>query len=916
MAERNNNAQPNPKQEQVNIDRRSYLQTVGATGAGLALGGTGVSTLGSEPAAASLKSNDEVGFFIIDDFEDDDLSEYTFDKGSSGASIVDNPTYHGDDVLQISGTDTEMISTSGLDYYPAAGDTFRYWVRGHNGADRINLTYGVQDHQNRYFARVNPVQGSVALYRYENGSATLLADKGVSLSQDTWYEAEIAWSSTGDHTFTLSDAAGNQVAQISATDPTWSSGGVGYDAYLSDGGTVYIDYVTKGTRDPSDGCLIVDNFQDGDLNEYRFDRGSSGASVVTSPTKTGEYALEIAGTSTEMISTAGLNHYPSAGSTMSYWIRGTNGADRTNFTYGVQDHTNRYFVRVNPEQGALGLYRTENGTSTKLAGTGVALSQDTWYEVDIEWARDGTHTVTLFNSSGTQLAQISATDSTWSSGGVGYDAYLSGSEAAYFDGVTIDDLDDTGEGVIVENFEDGDLSEYSFDRGSSGASVVSSTTFDGSYALQISGTNTEMIRTSGLPKEPQTGDTFSCWVRPTDGAGSSGVANFTYGVQDHDNRYYVQLDFADGILGLVQYENGSGTFLDSDSSVNYSEGVWYEVVVEWRTNGRHVVTLRDGDDVAELSAKDTTWSTGGTGYDAYVSNGGTVHFDYVTKGKHRTPDVGKVVDDFDDGDLSEYTFDRGGSGARLVSTPPYYGSHALELSGTAVEMISTSGLPRYPEAGNQFRCRVRATGGADKINFTYGVQDHNNRYFVRVNFATDRLALYRYENETATKLAANSTGFCLAEDTWFRIEIEWETNGEHTVKLYNDSEDLLSQFTATDSTWSTGGIGYDAYLSDGGTVYFDHVLVDGLARKYDSLHDAHGKFSDMSSKTLSDNGYESRKKATVTYQDGYSYEKTVAYTGNDKYRIEDSNARYWTRRTPEAINQTTMALERTEAQNE
>ena len=906
------NEMPDSNRRKATIDRRSYLQTIGATGTGLALGGTGVSTLGSESASASLESNDEVGFFIIDDFEDDDLSEYTFDRGSSGASIVDSPTYHGDDVLQISGTDTEMISTSGLDYYPAAGDTFRYWVRGHNGADRINLTYGVQDHQNRYFARVNPAQGHVALYRYENGSGTLLADQGVSLSQDTWYEAEIAWSSTGDHTFTLSDAAGNQLAQISATDSTWSSGGVGYDAYLSDGGTVYIDYVTKGTRDPSDGRLIVDNFEDNDLDEYRFDRGSSGASVVTSPTKTGSHALEIAGTSTEMISTSWLPHYPSAGSTISYWVRGTGGADDLNLSYGVQDHTNRYFVRVDIANNDLFLFRYEGGNSYQLAEDAtVSLSQDAWYEVEVEWARDGTHTVTLFDNSGTQLAQISATDSTWSSGGIGYDAYLSSGEAVYFDSVTIEDLDDSGEGVVVENFEDGDLSEYSFDRGSSGASVVSSTTFDGSYALQVSGTNTEMIRTTGLPKEPQAGDVFSCWVRATDGAGSSGIANFTYGVQDHDNRYYVQLDFADGFLGLARYENGSGTFLDTDTSVNFSEDRWYKVTVTWHDNGLHVVDLSVNETrITSLSASDSTWWNGGLGFDAYVDSGGTVFFDYVTKGGHEAPDAGASVDGFEDADLSEYSFDQGSSGTRIVSAPTFLGEHALEIRGTATEMISTSGLDNYPTAGDRFRAHVRATGGADKFNLSYGVQDHENRYFVRVNFATSRLALYRYENGSGNKLAAESGGFCLAEDTWFRIEVDWRADGAHTVILYNDSEDELARISTSDGTWTSGGVGYDAYLSGDETVYVDLVLVDGLGKKILDKEDSHGSLQDQDCKRLSDNGNEARYKVTYHYEDGTSYETEQIHREGDTYKMIDSNNTFWKRDSPEFKNTRQRKLDR------
>ena len=141
------------------IDRRSYLKMVGA-GAGFTAGGTGLTSLGSQ----SVRAAQESPCNTVENFEDTDLSEYEFDRGKSGASLVTSPTYSGGYALEISGTNTEMISMNGLEHYPAAGDVFSTWVRGTNNADRINITYGVQNHLNRYFARINPEQGHVALY--------------------------------------------------------------------------------------------------------------------------------------------------------------------------------------------------------------------------------------------------------------------------------------------------------------------------------------------------------------------------------------------------------------------------------------------------------------------------------------------------------------------------------------------------------------------------------------------------------------------------------------------------------------------------------------------------------------------------------------------------------------------------------
>jgi hypothetical protein len=897
------------------IDRRDYLKLAG-TGAGFAIGGVGSSTMATSPVRAA--SGDDL---IIEDFEDNDLDEYDVDRGSN-YSIVSAPAYEGFYALELADDSAiELISTSGLGSYPQAGDTFsvRFRTNGTGNGEQANFTYGVQGHTDRYYVMLNPGTQELGLYKYKNGSTTVLGSAvSASFSADTWHVLEIEWETDGTQVATLyNDEAKTQLAQVSGSDTEWTNGGIGFDAYLSTGEAVYFDAASFGAVDflSEHGQGVVDNFEDGDLSEYRFDRGSSGASVVNSPTYNGSNALAINGTNTEMISTGGLPHYPHAGTAFGCWVRATDGGDDLNVTYGVQDHENRYYVHVDFTDDNFQLFKYDAGSSIVLdeQNSGFALAQGTWYKVKVDWARDGTHTATLFDSSGNRLARVSATDSTWTSGGVGYDAYLGSSGGTvYFDTVTIDNWDDSGIGVIIDSFEDGDLSEYNFDRGQSGATIVSSPTYIGSKALQISGTNTEMYK-KGLPNEPRAGDVFSYFVRATDGASD---INLTYGVQDHKNRYLVRVDFADGELRLYRYENDTAYLLESTSGVTLSEDAWYKVEVDWRISGQHIVTLSESTEITQITATDATWISGGIGYDAYLADAGTVYFDYITKGRHSTPDVGKVVDDFNDGNLSEYTFDRGSSGARLVSTQTYYGSHALELSGTNTEMISTSGLARYPSSGDQFRCRVRATDGAGQFNFTYGVQDHNNRYFVLVNFATNKIGLYRYENETSYKLAAKSGGFCLAEDTWFRIEVNWTTGGDHTVGIYNDSEELLGRISATDATWSSGGIGFDAYLKDGGTVYVDHVLVDGLARKQRDLYNAHGLVTEMTAEKLSDGGYESRRKVTYTYEDGYSYEKTVADTGDKKRKITDDSAKYWARETAEAISLIKDDLERVKARSQ
>lgn len=928
------------------IDRRSYLKTIGATGGGLALGGIGLSETEIESARAATT--------IIDDFEDGSLSEYNHDTTRSGrAEIVSsssNPTYDGSYAMAISNEIAELISTSGLAAYPAAGDTFSYRIRGSGGANDLNLSYGVQDHNNRYFVRVDIANNDLMLARYQSGSITWLNKNsgGFTLSQDTWYEVEVAWSGSGDHTATIYDGSGSQVAQVSASgDSTWTSGGIGYDAYVGDGGTVYFDYVTlessdgggssDGSKSPngtdvSGGGLVVDNFEDGDTLEYQNPNGTtfkfeniSGVDLVSSPTYYGDQAIKFFDESLKMRSTSGLENYPSEGSTVRFRIRfgGSLGDyNSVDFRYGVKNSEDYYTVRITDPSGDISIWYWKNGSGGKAVASSIDLSLDTWYTVELTWERDDTHTATIYNPSGNQVGEVSITDvgtgtfvneddyERWRNGGIGFKTNLDdGSGPIYYDSIEIISYDDSGAGITVDDFEDGDLNEYDFNSGSTGASVVSSPTFNGSKALEISGTDTEMIKTTGLPNEPEAGDMFSYWVRATGGAGSTGVANVAYGVQDHDNQYYLQLDFENNWLGLAKLKGGSATWLDS-AFVTYQEDVWYQVVVDWRKNGRHVITLRSGEEVAELLDEDKTWTSGGVGYEAYLTDGGSVYFDHITKNKYQPTDAGRVVDDFEDGDLNEYTVKQGSP--TTTSSPTYFGSNTLEISGSDTELVSTSGLPRYPSAGDHFRYRVRATGGAGTAKLLYGVQNNNTdeRYAISIDFINDDVSLYHENSSSRTTLAEDTTSCIFSEDEWFRIEVDWRTDGTHTVSFCNNSEDQLARISGTDSSITEGGIGYAAYPADNGTVYYDHILVDGLGEKFRTLRSSHGSVTDVVTEQLADNGYQSRDKFTYHFEDGSSYEVTHCTTSNGNLYTFDNAGGCWSSPVTEKDSQRERGIKR------
>ncbi|PSP56767.1 hypothetical protein BRC82_01440 [Halobacteriales archaeon QS_1_67_19] len=411
-------------------------------------------------------------------------------------------------------------------------------------------------------------------------------------------------------------------------------------------------------------------------------------------------------------------------------------------------------------------------------------------------------------------------------------------------------------GTVVDDFtySSGGLSDrYVFDQDAGNATVATASTVgssdDDSNVLEITDGTSVLHAYKGdgdtdLNAYPEIGDTFSCWIRETNG---TGMMNFIYGAKDKDNKYYVQLNLTNAHLGLFKYVNGSGSSLAGDwsnSTIENNTG-WFEVEIQWTTDHQHTVTLyQDGSEVTSFSytedSNDPKFTANGVGFAGHLESGETAQFDYATTTSDTSSGFRQSnVDNFEKPDLNldAYDFDRGESGAEIVADsetggttefgPTYSGSRALKISdSSATEMISLpgDGLDDYPEAGDTFRCYVKATSGADNFNLTWGVQGHADRYYVKVKPESDGMYLFKYKNNDGTVLASTS-GLSMNQDEWYYLEVEWKTDGAQTVELYDLDGNTLAECTGTDSEWSTGGIGFDAYLNSGEAIHFDEFYI-------------------------------------------------------------------------------------------
>jgi hypothetical protein len=570
---------------------------------------------------------------VAEDFSHNDVpGTYSLDTGqfttTTTRSTSDSYALRPDDAAD----DGNVIVRD--DMGTTAGNTYELDVyhQSSSGAD-MGFVFGTQSATSwadytGYLGLFESDADEIRVDRWEDGAQVASAATPTTWPLDEWLTVELDYRDTDFSTITMTvfDASGAEVASVSLGDTTFDSGTIGWYNYHATSDWFADSWFGAGGGGSG---TTIDDFEDADLAEYSFDRGSSAASVVTSPVQGGSYALEYVDTNVEAISTSGLNAYPAAGDTFEYWVRGSGGADKTNFTYGVQDHANRYFVRVNVADDNLKVFKWEgNSTPGPLDAqtSGFTLSQDAWYRVKVEWGTGGGHTATLYDASGSQLAKISGSDSTWTSGGVGYDAYLSSGQAAYFDEVRF--VDSGGSSTtVLDDFEDGDIAEYSGET--SGFQVQGSTVLEGLYTLEGTGTYYDIAHADTTTPR---GYEYRCQIEAASGSGAE--PSLLASVQDPSsplqNCYWAFPDASAGAFKLVRRDSGSSTLLDS-VSYTLQEAATYEVALELGSSTvKAVLYDSTGSVVAETTAVSDSTHSGGT-FGFYTGGGTPGYYDYVTK---------------------------------------------------------------------------------------------------------------------------------------------------------------------------------------------------------------------------------------------------------------------------------------------
>jgi hypothetical protein len=167
-----------------------------------------------------------------------------------------------------------------------------------------------------------------------------------------------------------------------------------------------------------------------------------------------------------------------------------------------------------------------------------------------------------------------------------------------------------------------------------------------------------------------------------------------------------------------------------------------------------------------------------------------------------------IIDNFEDGDLSEYSEYVSGSNTYkdVVNSPVYNGSNSLFLNADNWDSIlieSTSGLPVYPKPGDTVIAYLRIDNSGARHQLRFGGSNRNNCFAVELSYPDQMASIKKHESGSQSTLSDSSFSFNV--NTWYKLEINWSTSGNIDFTVYDASSDsTMASVQATDGTYSSG----------------------------------------------------------------------------------------------------------------
>ena len=254
------------------------------------------------------------------------------------------------------------------------------------------------------------------------------------------------------------------------------------------------------------GLEDVDTFEDGDLDEYQNDKDGGSATISTQPAIDSQ-SLKLSGAryyDQKIRSQTGLNTYPEAGGRFSTKVYLTHSNEQAGVYFGTQSETSGYNIFIDGSSSQVSIQK-DGGD---LSSTNTTIPTDEWLTIEVEWGTGGTINAIVRDSDGNDIATVSATDTEYTSGGIGFEAINNdGSYEVYFDEMKANYIDSakyvsaihevTKPGEAVVNVSAiNDISINASVR-TTGGDILSEKTItsSGSHSLDLQPTASEKVET-------------------------------------------------------------------------------------------------------------------------------------------------------------------------------------------------------------------------------------------------------------------------------------------------------------------------------------------------------------------------------------------------------------------------------------
>jgi hypothetical protein len=181
--------------------------------------------------------------------------------------------------------------------------------------------------------------------------------------------------------------------------------------------------------------------------------------------------------------------------------------------------------------------------------------------------------------------------------------------------------------VVIESFDDGDISDYSVGQPGFGAfpSASGAAAHDGAFGLAA--TDGWWIYRDDPGVHVQQGDTVSAWIRFANSADSR--AYFGFGASSTGTLSFV---LAPNTGQIIFQQNAGYFFADIGSSPQAFEADrWYRAEVLWGSGGLLTGRLFDSDGTTLLNTVNASSSLSSEGGIAFRGFGGVKDFDTITR---------------------------------------------------------------------------------------------------------------------------------------------------------------------------------------------------------------------------------------------------------------------------------------------